>query len=93
MKKRNTNRILSASALTSTLVVTTLALLVSTSPAQAAGPTPTPGVFPINSAPYGKTYGEWSAKWWQWDLSCPPLPTRCLTLPIAARDSRVRCGF
>ncbi len=71
MKNRNTNRILSASALTSTLVVTTLALLVSTSPAQAAGPTPTPGVFPINSAPYGKTYGEWSAKWWQWDLSLP----------------------
>jgi hypothetical protein len=25
-----------------------------------------PGVFPINSRPYGQTYGQWSARWWQW---------------------------
>ena len=28
-------------------------------------------VFPIDSKPYGFTYGEWSAKWWQWLLSIP----------------------
>ena len=25
-----------------------------------------PGVFPINSSPYGQTYGQWSARWWQY---------------------------
>jgi hypothetical protein len=30
-----------------------------------------PGVFPINSKPYGLTYGEWAAKWWQWIMSIP----------------------
>src|SRR5690242_18074155 len=25
-----------------------------------------PGVFAIDSQPYGLTYGQWSAKWWQW---------------------------
>ena len=30
-----------------------------------------PGVFPIKSKPYGLTYGEWSAKWWQWAISIP----------------------
>jgi hypothetical protein len=29
------------------------------------------GVFPPDSAPYNLTYGEWSAKWWQWVLSLP----------------------
>jgi hypothetical protein len=24
------------------------------------------GVFPPDSKPYGLTYGEWTAKWWQW---------------------------
>ena len=24
-----------------------------------------------NSAPYGTTYGEWSARWWQWAYSVP----------------------
>src|SRR6478609_9348552 len=27
--------------------------------------------FPLNSKPYGSTYGEWTAKWWQWALSIP----------------------
>jgi hypothetical protein len=30
-----------------------------------------PGVYPPGSAPYNLTYGEWSAKWWQWVLSLP----------------------
>ncbi|MDQ3903411.1 MAG: cache domain-containing protein [Thermoproteota archaeon] len=28
-------------------------------------------VFPINSKPYGLTYDEWTAKWWQWGYSIP----------------------
>lgn len=28
-------------------------------------------VFPISSKPFGFTYGEWSAKWWQWLFSIP----------------------
>jgi hypothetical protein len=27
--------------------------------------------FPIQSTPYGLTYGEWSSKWWKWLLSIP----------------------
>jgi hypothetical protein len=30
-----------------------------------------PGVIPPNAKAYGMTYGEWSAKWWQWALSLP----------------------
>ena len=30
-----------------------------------------PGVIPPNATPYGMTYGEWSAKWWQWAYSLP----------------------
>lgn len=28
-------------------------------------------IFPPQSAPYGKTYGEWSAAWWRWASSIP----------------------
>src|SRR5262245_13185084 len=28
-------------------------------------------IIPVDSRPYGFTYGEWSAKWWQWLLSIP----------------------
>ncbi len=30
-----------------------------------------PGVFAPSSTPFGKTYGEWSALWFQWGLSIP----------------------
>ena len=30
-----------------------------------------PGVIPPNAKAYSMTYGEWSAKWWQWALSLP----------------------
>src|SRR4051812_12486516 len=30
-----------------------------------------PGVLPPHSNPHGKSYGEWSAAWWQWVLSIP----------------------
>ncbi len=28
-------------------------------------------IIPINTNAYGNTYGEWSARWWQWLLSIP----------------------
>ena len=30
-----------------------------------------PGVYPIDSKPFGLTYGGWSAKWWQWSAAIP----------------------
>jgi hypothetical protein len=30
-----------------------------------------PRIIPPNAQPYGMTYGEWSAKWWQWAYSLP----------------------
>jgi hypothetical protein len=30
-----------------------------------------PTVHPPNSKPYGASYGEWSAQWWQWVLHIP----------------------
>src|SRR5262245_36374210 len=30
-----------------------------------------PRVFPRDSSPYGNTYGEWSAQWWQWITAIP----------------------
>ena len=32
---------------------------------------PNPGILPPGSNAYGSTYGEWSAKWWQWAYSMP----------------------
>ena len=30
-----------------------------------------PGALPPQSLPYGHTYGEWAALWWQWALGIP----------------------
>jgi len=30
-----------------------------------------PRVLPLGGTPYGMTYGEWGARWWQWALSLP----------------------
>lgn len=30
-----------------------------------------PGIFRPQSHPYGKSYGEWVAQWWQWVMSIP----------------------
>jgi hypothetical protein len=37
-------------------------------PATAAGAGSTPVVLPPDSNPFGQTYGQWSAAWWQWAL-------------------------
>ena len=35
------------------------------------------GVFAPQAHPYGSSYGEWAAKWWQWVLT-QPTPTNPL---------------
>ena len=62
---------LRAHAQSFTLAVAILALPLATCPAQAAGRNPNPGVLPIDSSPYGKSYGDWGAAWWSWALSFP----------------------
>jgi hypothetical protein len=54
-------------ALTIALLVLTLATPVSAGPGNQGNP----GVIPPQSRPFGLTYGEWSARWWQWALSLP----------------------
>ncbi len=39
--------------------------------AQADSRNPNSQVLPLDSSPYGNTYGEWSARWWQWTLAIP----------------------
>lgn len=74
MKTKQTNlthRTVRALASVSTLAAIVLALLTSLTSASAAGRNPNPGILPPNATPYGKTYGEWGAAWWQWALSMP----------------------
>lgn len=47
------------------------ALTFSAALAFAQNGNPNPGIHPPNSEPYGSSYGEWSAKWWQWLLPIP----------------------
>jgi hypothetical protein len=32
---------------------------------------PNPGVLPIGSSAFGKSYGEWGAAWWSWAIGIP----------------------
>jgi hypothetical protein len=54
------------------VVMVAIALIMST-PMVFAG-NPNPGVLPPNSHPQGLTYGEWSARWWQYAVSVPGVP-------------------
>lgn len=48
------------------VVLVVIALIMSTSVTFARNVNP--GVFPIQSRPFGLTYGQWSARWWQFAL-------------------------
>jgi hypothetical protein len=50
-----------------------------------------PRVLPANSTPYGMTYGEWSAKWWQWAYSIP-LPQNPLVDDIGVNAANGQSG-
>ena len=39
--------------------------------AQGNGSQGNPGISPPNAKPHGLSYGEWSARWWQWAFSIP----------------------
>jgi hypothetical protein len=49
-----------------------LALLAWSSTNVAKGDNINPSVYAINSKPYGITYQDWIAKWWQWNYALPP---------------------
>jgi hypothetical protein len=53
------------------VVVLWLLVSVMLTVAQAGSGDPHPHVVPLTLAPSGNTYGEWSARWWQWTLSIP----------------------
>jgi hypothetical protein len=63
--------------------------------AQAGSSNPNPQVFPPGFNPYGNTYGEWSARWWQWALSIPAAtnPTLDATGANCAEDQIGRVWF
>ena len=73
MKKPNTNPIKSlfANALKPPLASVALALLFAGLPPQVSGENLNPGIIPPHAKPYGKSYGEWSALWWQWAFKSP----------------------
>src|SRR2546422_2416262 len=31
-------------------------------------------IIPPDARPFGRTYGQWTAKWWQWAISLPAVP-------------------
>ena len=70
MSKRRTLRMLM-------VVVTVLGLAagveaqLTSSPQAGSGTSANPNVLPPFSKPYGQTYSEWSADWWQWTYSLP----------------------
>jgi len=49
----------------------TAALILTIANSAALAENPNSGVAPVDSSPYGLTYGEWSALHWQWLFSLP----------------------
>jgi hypothetical protein len=49
----------------------TLTVAVLAPPVSAEAANENQGVLPVNSNSHGRSYGEWSAAWWQWVLSIP----------------------
>ncbi len=56
-----------ARVLVSIMVCAGLAQIASSGPPSSGQP----AVFPTNSKPFGSTYAQWSARWWQWALALP----------------------
>jgi hypothetical protein len=53
------------------LMITTTLMLIITNVQKSYADNINPGVFPIDSKPYGLSYEEWTIKFWQWLLSIP----------------------
>lgn len=60
----------SIDATAGTTIITILLIAISLID-YARGDSLNPGIFSIDSRPYGQSYSEWSAKWWQWIISIP----------------------
>jgi len=71
MKTNGSKQLFSVLALVPSLAAILVVLLAAPSPASADEPGSSQGIFPVNSRPYGKSYGEWAAAWWQWAMSMP----------------------
>jgi hypothetical protein len=54
---------------TSGAIALIIALIIG--PSVASARNKNPGVLPPHAKAFGKTYGEWSAAWWQWALGTP----------------------
>jgi len=82
MKTHTTSNFVRHTARKSALLVLVLCgALAGSALAQSTGH---PSILPPGSAPHGKTYGEWSAKHWQWVYSLPiGTATRDCTVPVA----------
>ena len=52
-------------------IVSAVAVLTLVSGTAQAQANPNPRVFPVGSHPFGASYAEWSARWWQWAFSTP----------------------
>jgi hypothetical protein len=52
-------------------------------------------IVPVNANAYGNTYGEWSARWWQWLLSIPEAhnPNVDTTGADCGQEQVARSGF
>jgi hypothetical protein len=73
MKRSITDQIKSSfiRGLTPTLLATAILSLGAVTACAGGGNEGNPGILPPQSHPYGKTYAEWSAAWWQWAYSIP----------------------
>jgi hypothetical protein len=89
-----TNRILPVGGITGATAALAL-LLTAPWPAVAEDGSPTnpDGIKPplVETQPYGMTYGEWSAKWWQWTMAFPVTadPASNTAPPDSAQSGKV----
>jgi hypothetical protein len=57
--------------LAATILLLAVVLTLLLAPALASGKSANPGVIPVQSNPFGDSYGEWGAAWWHWAYSLP----------------------
>lgn len=65
-----------------TLLTFVTLVLIGTAPHRVQAGSPNPGVLPPQSYPYGRSYGEWSAAWWQWVFNLPVSTDGTTTHPL-----------
>ena len=84
MKKQNTLTKLACPSVRMGLTLAGLML------AATAGSSMAAGVLAPSSLPYGKSYQEWSAKWWQWTLEQSTNDLQLVSNPLCDPENRVR---